>query len=194
MFATKSCASMEVRTRRDVVCLDASLMASAPDMSACQGQRFLNTPDPLRVKRAHRPFVSFPGRISVRSVYRRRNNYRPESSKNGIYGNLLVRVGNLPKMRLFRDRLIKLYTCTTDEGHLLSRRVAVDFPFSAAWCHRCVMATGAAGVPDSIQAAAGFVPNRTPAQGSRLARDIELLHRSLPDGEDSRWKFVYRMA
>ena len=30
------------------------------------------------------------------------------------------------------------------------------------------MATGAAGVPDSIQAAAGFVPNRTPAQGSRL--------------------------
>jgi hypothetical protein len=47
------------------------------------------------------------------------------------------------------------------------------------------MATGTAGVLGSIQAAAGFVPNRTPAQRSRLARDGELLHRSLPDGEDS---------
>jgi hypothetical protein len=56
------------------------------------------------------------------------------------------------------------------------------------------MATRTAGVPDFIQAAAGFVPYRTPAQRSRLARDGELLHRPLPVGKDSRWKFVYRMA
>jgi hypothetical protein len=98
------------------------------------------------------------------------------------------------RKRLFKDGLIKLYTCTTDEGQLLSRHVAVDFLFGPACCHRCVMATRAAGVPYSIQAAARFVSNRTPAQRSRLARDGELLHRSLPDGEDSRWKFVYRMA
>ena len=56
------------------------------------------------------------------------------------------------------------------------------------------MATRTAGVPDSIQAEAGSVPYRTPAQRSRLARDGELLHRPLPVDKDSRWKFVYRMA
>ena len=35
------------------------------------------------------------------------------------------------------------------------------------------MATRTAGVPDFIQAAAGFVPYRTPAQRSRLARYID---------------------
>jgi len=42
MFATKSCAEIELRMGRGKVYLDSSVMASAPDLSACypSGERF----------------------------------------------------------------------------------------------------------------------------------------------------------
>jgi hypothetical protein len=42
------------------------------------------------------------------------------------------------------------------------------------------MATGTAGTPDSIQAAAGFIPSGTSAQRSRLSLDGELLQDPYP--------------
>jgi hypothetical protein len=41
MFATKSCASMELRMGRSVACLGSSVMASAPDLSACDASETL---------------------------------------------------------------------------------------------------------------------------------------------------------
>src|SRR6267154_45384 len=51
MFATNSCAEIELRRGRGVVCLGASVMTSAPDLSACHPSNPIcnsGTQDPQR--------------------------------------------------------------------------------------------------------------------------------------------------